>query len=110
MITIKKDVIHIIKRPTLNESEKHVLFSIVILACYKMLFETEWLPSYKLRKCLHASTVGDLTHYAEHISKSKFIAMTEKTKGLEYKITGDGIDEAYKIIQKLLNNEYISKK
>ena len=107
VLTIKNNTIQIIKRPKIKESEKHVLFSICILGCYKILYEIEWLPSTILKKCLDASAVGDINHYAEAVAKESNILPRGDGKGREYKITGKGLDKAYDLIKKLSKDESI---
>lgn len=105
VITIKNNIIQIIKRPKIKESEKHVLFTACILACYRILYEIEWLSTNLLKKCLDDSAVGDLGHYAEDIAKESFILPRGEKRGKEYKITGKGLDMAYEVIKKLSKDE-----
>ncbi len=107
VITIKNNIINIVKRPNIKESEKHVLFTACILACYRILYEIEWLPTNLLKKCLDESAVGDLGHYAEAIVKTAYVLPRGAKKGKEYKITGKGLEIAYEIIKKLSRDEPI---
>jgi len=107
VVTIKNNVIQLIKRPSIKESEKHILFTLCILTCYKILYELEWILAQKLKKCLDESGVGDLRHSASNIKKSSLILDRGSGKGMEYKITGKGMDEAFEIMKKLSKDEPI---
>lgn len=107
VVTIKNNVIQLIKRPSIKESEKHILFTLCILTCYKILYELEWIQSHTLKKCLDESGVGDLTHSAQYIKKSSLILDRGSGKGMEYKITGKGMDKAFEIMKKLSKDEPI---
>jgi len=109
VITIKNDVIQIIKRPEIQENEKHVLFSLCILASYKILYEIEWVPTFTIKKCLDESGAGDIGHSSNNIKKSSLILSRGDRKGMEYKITGKGIDKALEIFKKLSKDEPITE-
>ena len=107
VITIRNNIVQIIKRPSIQEKQKHVLFSLCILTAYKVLYEIEWLSSITLRKSLDESGVGDLTHSSEGISETPLIVDRGSKKAKEYKITGKGMDKAFSIIKKLSGDESI---
>ena len=107
VITIKNNIIQIIKRSEIKEKEKHLLFSLCILTAYKILYEIEWVSSVILRKSLDDSRVGDLKHSAEEIAKSSLIGNRGARRHKEYKISGKGIDMACDIIKKLSKDESI---
>ena len=107
VITIKDNTIHIVKRPKIKETEKHVLFSTCILASYRVLYEIEWLSTNLLKRCLDESAVGDLGHYSEGLMGVSHILPRGDRRGKEYKITGKGLDIAFEIIKKLSNDESI---
>lgn len=109
VITIKNNVIQIIKRPELQENEKHVLFSLCIMTSYKILYEIEWVPTIIIKKCLDESGVGDMGHSSGNIKKSSLILDRGDRKGTEYKITGKGMDKAFEIIKKLSKDEPITE-
>ena len=85
VITIKNNNIQIIKRPKINKNQKHVLFSLCILAGYRILYELEWVSSSQLRICLDASAVGDLKHLPNTIANesSYFTKRTEERKRIQ---------------------------
>lgn len=107
VITIKNNIVQIIKRPNLKEKQKHLFFSLCILTAYKILYEIEWLSSSILRKSLDESAVGDLGHSAEALSTTPLIANRGSRIHTEYKITGKGVDTAIEIIKKLAKDEPI---
>lgn len=107
VITIKNNIIHIIKRPKIKETKKHLLFSSCILAGYRILYEIEWLSASLLKKCLDESGVGDLNHYYEAVGEASYILPRGEGRGKEYKMTGKGLDKAYEIIKKLSKDESI---
>jgi len=108
-ITIKKDIIQIVKKPKLKEKEKQVQFTLCILAAYKILYEIDWLPAAKLKKCLDDSGVGDLGHLFRSISATSLIVDSGSKSGKEYKITGKGVDTACEYICKLVKGEFTTK-
>ncbi len=109
VITIKNNVIQIIKRPEIKENEKHVLFSLCILASYKILYEIEWVPTFTIKECLDESGAGDMGHSSTNIKKSSLILDRGDRKGMEYKITGKGMDKAFEIIKKLSKDAPITE-
>ena len=109
IISIKNDIIQIVKKPKLKEKEKHVQFTLCILAGYKILYEIEWLPTARLGKCLDDSGVGDLGHLFRSLSATPLIVNRGSKGGKEYKITGKGVDTACEYICKLAKGEFITK-
>ena len=109
IITIKNNIIQIIKRPKIQEKQKHVLFSLCIITAYKILYEIEWLSSVILRKALDESRVGDLGHSSEAMIETPLIVNRGTKKAKEYKITGKGVDTAIEIIKKLSKDEPIAE-
>jgi len=107
IITIKNNIIQIIKRPKIQERQKHVLFSLCILTAYKILYDIEWISSVILRKALDESGVGDLGHASEALFETPLIANRGTKKATEYKISGKGVDTAIEIIKKLAKDEPI---
>ena len=109
IISIKNNFIQIVKKPKLKEKEKQVRFSLFILAGYKILYEIEWLPTKRLRKCLDDSGVGDLGHLFRGLSATSLIIDRGAKGGKEYKITGKGIDTACEYICELAKGEVTTK-
>ena len=107
IITIKNNIIQIIKRPKIQEKQKHALFSLCILTAYKILYDIEWLSSVILRKALDESGVGDLSNSSEALVETPLIVDRGTKKAKEYKITGKGVDTAIEIIKKLAKDEPI---
>ncbi|MCH8914948.1 MAG: hypothetical protein IIA82_03770 [Thaumarchaeota archaeon] len=105
-ISIKKDIIQIVKKLKLKETEKHIQFGLCILTSYKILYEIEWLPTTRFRKCLDDSGVGDLGHIFRSLSSTSLIINRGTKTGKEYKVTGKGIDTACEYICKLAKGEF----
>ena len=108
-IAIKNDIIEILKRITAQEKFKQMVFSMIILATYRVIFEIEWLPASYLRKCLDSSGVGDLNHLYRNLPSTSLIVNSGAKKGTEYKITGKGMDLAFEYIKKLADGENINE-
>jgi len=109
-ITIKNNIVEIVKRIEVKENVKHVAYGSIILTVYSVLYELEWVPSGLLKKCLDMSGVGDLGHLSRSIKKTSLIMDRGEVTGTEYKVTGKGMDVAFDYISKLSKDEKITEK
>lgn len=108
-VAIKNNIVEILKRITAQEKFKQMVFSLIILAIYKMIYEIEWIPASYLRRCLDSSGVGDLNHLYRNLPNTSLIVNSGAKKGTEYKITGKGMDVAFEYLEKLANGENINE-
>lgn len=109
-ISIKNEIVEILKKIQGSNAFKQLIFSQCILATYRILCEVEWVPVSFLRKSLEMSGVGSISNLAPNLSgHSNLIVDRGAFFGTEYKVTGEGLHSAYKIIEKLTKGEKLDE-
>ncbi len=108
-ISTKKNLIEVVKRLEGDEKFKHKIYSLCILTTYRILAGVEWLPSSYLVKSLDLCGAGDLKHLYRSLTDTTLIVASGKRRGMEYKITGKGLDMTYNIIHNLAKGEKLNE-